>query len=356
MNKKASPLEPQKVLLTGIKPTGFLHLGNYLGAIKPYLNLKKKLLKQNTFPSSLLSLFFIADYHALTSSSLSSANLPSNLQQWTYEIAASLIACGVDPKENLIYRQSDIPEIFELSWILSCFTPKGLMNRAHAHKMKQSLNKEQSKKNLDSGINMGLFSYPILMASDILAFQTNYVPVGEDQIQHIEMTRDIAKKFNHFYKKSILTEPHYILNQDTQSIPGLDGRKMSKSYDNSIPLFSSEQNLKKQIMKIKTDSSPPHEPKNPNTSTLFLLYKAFANQSETQEMGNDYSKGVGWGQVKERLFQLLNTHLQEKRDHYYSLMKNIDPIENHLQKGAKKARSLAQSLLLQVRKCLRVNS
>lgn len=342
------------VLLTGIKPTGSLHLGNYFGSIRPYLDLKKKLSEKSSPHrfSSFRSLFFVADYHALTSVTASSAHL--RLKKFTYDIAASLMACGVDPNETLIYRQSDISHIFELAWILSCFTSKGLMNRAHAYKMKQSLNREKSKKDLDFGINMGLFSYPILMASDILAFRTNYVPVGEDQIQHIEMTRDIAQKFNHFYQRPILQEPEFVLNKKAQHILGLDGKKMSKSYNNFIPLFDSEKKLKKLIMKIKTDSTKPEEPKDPKDSTLFLLYQAFANPSEIEEMKEMYSKGVGWSEVKEIVFKSLNFHLKEKRESYNRLIKDTNFIEDWLQKGAQEAQSFSKSLLLEVRSCLGV--
>ena len=262
------------------------------------------------------------------------------------------MACGLNPKDTLIYRQSDVPQIFELSWILSCFTPKGLMNRAHAYKMKQSLNKQNNKKDLDFGINMGLFSYPILMASDILAFRTKYVPVGEDQIQHIEMTRDMAQKFNHFYKRPVLEVPEFILNKKGQHILGLDGKKMSKSYNNFIPLFSSEKKLKKLIMKIKTDSSPPNEPKNPEKSNLFLLYQAFSKEKDIEKMKEMHSKGVGWSEVKNLVFESLNSYLEEKRENYNTLIKDTDFLEDWLQKGAKKARALADSLLSDVRSCL----
>ena len=242
-----------KIILTGIKPTGEVHLGNYIGAIRPALECAKN--------TQYISYLFIADYHSLTT-----LPQPTDLQKMVYAVSAVWLACGLDPKQNIIYRQSDIPELFELHWILSCLTPKGLMNRAHSYKALVQRNQQAKRDNIDHAINMGVYNYPVLMSADILLFSANEVPVSQDQAQHLEIARDIAIKFNHIFKSSLLTVPQAIITP--YILPGLDGRKMSKSYNNHIPLFS--QKLESYIKKIKTDSSLPSDPKDPKDSILFF--------------------------------------------------------------------------------------
>ena len=328
-----------KTLLTGIKPTGCPHLGNYIGAIQPALSQIKQL--QNT------NYLFIADYHSLTS-----LKDPSLLSHITYQVAASWLACGVDPKKTIIYRQSDIPELFELYWILSCWTPKGLLNRAHSYKAYIQANSHRKKEEVDQGINMGLFNYPILMAADILLFQAELVPVGKDQTQHLEITRDIADKWNRHFKSSIMILPQAVHSTTTPCLPGLDGQKMSKSYNNHIPLFCSEKELKQKVMKIKTDSLPPSAPKDPNTSTVFQIFKAFANSEQTTAFQNKLQKGCGWGTAKLDLANLLEDQLKSKRQVYDSLMNDLSQVENILKEGAVQARTQAQKMLSKIRKTI----
>ena len=330
-----------KTLLTGIKPTGQPHLGNYIGAINPALKMIKTL-KGKSF-------LFIADYHSLTS-----VHDPSKLSTSVYETACSLLACGLDTQKTMIYRQSDIPELFELYWILSCLTPKGLMNRGHSYKAQIQLNKENKKKDMDFGVLMGNFNYPILMSADILLFQADIVPVGEDQLQHLEMTRDIAGKFNHCFGSSLMKKPEPLVH--SHHLPGLDGRKMSKSYNNHIPLFCSSQELKKKIMKIKTDSLPETAPKDPQTSVLFHLYKAFAEDSQTRQLKEKIEKGIGWGQVKQELFQLLDQKFQSQRKMYQDFLDSKDKVERILKEGAGQARPFAVEMLKKVRKTIGIAS
>jgi len=287
--------------------------------------------------------FFIADYHALTS-----VHDPKRLNEMIYEVAASWLACGLDPNKTVFYRQSDVPEILELNWILSCFTPKGLMNRAHAYKAKVQENQENGKDDLDFGVNMGLFNYPILMTADILMFSAAKVPVGEDQTQHLEIARDIAQKFNRAYGE-ILKVPQVVIQKTGKLLPGLDGRKMSKSYGNHIPLFDEPAALKKLIAKIKTDSLPPEASKSTEGSILFELYSTFANAEQTEAMREKFHKGTGWGYVKEDLFQLLDGQLKGPREHYKQLMQDKKTIQKYLREGAEKARPQAQSLLKKIR-------
>lgn len=321
-------------LLTGIKPTGTPHLGNYTGAIRPALQKIRELKGQ--------SYLFIADYHALTT-----LPEPKELNQNVYEVAGAWLACGTDPDKTIIYKQSDIPELFELYWILSCLTPKGLLNRAHSYKAHI-----QEKKD-DSHISMGVFSYPVLMAADILLFQSHFVPVGSDQHQHLEVARDLAGKFNHRFKTSLMIPPEP-LKEDQASLPGIDGRKMSKSYNNHIPLFCSSDELKKKIMKIKTDSLPPTTPKDPKTSLVFQIYKEFAERQETQNLENKLKKGCGWGEVKLELFELLEQKFQTQKEVYHSLLSNKQKIDQILYEGAVKARRKAQEVLQKARKVIGV--
>ncbi len=317
----------KKISLTGIKPTGIPHLGNYLGAIRPALKLSEEYQAR----------YFIADYHALNS--IKSKEI---LKENTYAVAATWLASGLDPQKDLIYRQSDVPQIFELTSMLMAFTPKGLMNRAHSYKASVANNKEANKDD-DAGINMGLFTYPVLMAADILLFDTDVVPVGKDQIQHIEMTVDIAEVFNKNYKKNLLTIPKAIIDKDENVIPGLDGRKMSKSYNNTIPLFEKEKKLRKTIMKIKTNSQGIEDSKDPDNCNIFSLYKYFANQDELASLSEKYQKGgMGWGEAKEILFQKINSHLLPIREKYHELMENKEEIEKVLIEGGEKARKIAK--------------
>lgn len=328
-----------KTILTGVKPTGLIHIGNMMGAIKPALEMVAK--------SQDRSLFFIADYHALTF--VQDAKV---LRQITYEVAATWLALGLDPKKTIIYRQSDIPEIFELSWILSCMSPKGLMNRAHAYKDKVADNQEQGREDLDHGINMGLYTYPILMSADILLFDTNVVPVGKDQVQHVEIARDLAMKFNNAFGKEALILPEYSLNKSMDVLPGLDGRKMSKSYDNTIPVFCESNQLKKLVGRIKTDSSAPTEPKDPGQSLLFDIYKQFATPEQIEALRAKYLKGVGWGEVKGELFQVMDAYLAEPRTRYNALLSDIPQLDRILEDGASRAREIAQATMKRVRQAI----
>jgi len=324
----------QKIILTGVKPTGQPHIGNYLGAIRPAIRLAKQ--------PGVKTFLFIADYHSLTT-----VHDPQELRDMVYEVAATWLACGLDPRTTSFYRQSAIPEIFELAWILSCFTPKGLMNRAHAYKAKVQENQEHGKEDPDFGVNMGLYNYPILMAADILMFNANEVPVGEDQVQHLEIARDIAQKFNREYGE-ILHLPKFVV-QNMKLVPGLDGRKMSKSYDNHIPLFLESPKMRKLIMKIKTDSLPPEAPKDPSSSIIFDIFKEFASNSEVADLKARYEKGIGWGEAKEALFNVVEREVQGARSEYQRWMNNRDEIDRMLEGGAREARVHAQQLLRKIR-------
>ncbi|MDC0684580.1 tryptophan--tRNA ligase [Sorangium atrum] len=335
-------------VLTGIKPTGTPHLGNFVGAIKPALALAG---------TASNALYFVADFHALNA-----IHDAQKLQSLVHEVAATWLALGLDPEKVIFYRQSDVPEIFELSWILSCFTAKGLMNRAHAYKAAVAKNMEsragasgaagvEDSDDLDAGINMGLYGYPVLMAADILLFKTNVVPVGKDQVQHIEIARDIAQRFNAIYGPTLVL-PEARISAETAVIPGLDGRKMSKSYDNTIALFLPPEKLRKTIFKYKTDSSPPSEPKDPNTSPLFHLYREFATPEEAEALRGRYQSGIGWGEAKEAVFDVLNRALEEPRRRYADLMANPARVDALLLEGAQRARALASPTLHEVRRAV----
>jgi len=328
----------KEIVLTGITTTGTPHLGNYVGAIHPAIEASK-----NPTVSSFL---FLADYHALIKN-----QDPAILRQSTMEIAATWLACGLDSEKVVFYRQSDIPEIMELTWILTCMTGKGLMNRAHAYKAAIQENEQTGNKDLEEGISMGLFSYPILMAADILMFRANKIPVGKDQIQHIEMARDIAQRFNHHYKK-LLVLPEAVIAKNSSVLSGLDGRKMSKSYRNTIPLFLSEKKLRKQIMKIKTNSLEPGQPKDANTSTVFQIYKAFAKPQETDAMRTKFENGISWGDAKQILFEYINAHIAPARERYMLLMQDPEYIERTLKTGAEKARSISVPFLNEIRSAI----
>lgn len=325
----------KKTVLTGITTTGTPHIGNYLGAIKPAIQASEK--------SEFESYFFLADYHALIK-----CHDPQRVASSSREIAATWLAMGLDTQKATFYRQSDIPEITELSWILTCMTSKGLMNRSHAYKASVDANQQLGKAELDDGVTMGLFCYPMLMAADILMFNADVVPVGKDQIQHIEMTRDIAGRFNSTYAK-IFTLPEAQVDEETQLIPGLDGRKMSKSYDNTLPLFCDSDQLYKLIKQIDTDSKQPGEPKEAECSTVFQLYNCFADRQQAQQMRDKYAQGIGWGEAKKELFEFLDAHLSTPRDEYNRLMNDLGYVESVLLKGAQKAREKAVPLMEQVR-------
>ncbi|PCI39195.1 MAG: tryptophan--tRNA ligase [Thiotrichales bacterium] len=327
-----------KKVLTGITPSGIPHIGNYIGAIKPAIEFSK----QEDYDC----FYFIADYHSLIK-----LHDPKLRKQYTREIATTWLALGLDPKENLFYRQSCIPEILELTWILSNVTAKGLLNRAHAYKAQLDINKSANNSDIDSGIYMGLYNYPVLMAADILIFNPDLVPVGKDQIQHIEIARDIAQRFNHIYGE-VFKLPKAIVDQNTQTIPGLDGRKMSKSYNNTIPIFSEEKSLRKLIMKIQTNSQLPEEPKDTANCTLFAIYKTIATEAEISTMRKRYTSGIGWGDMKKILFEKMADVLKKPRENYKQLLENPDYVETVLQDGALKARELSRPMLEKVRKAI----
>lgn len=326
-----------KIILTGIKPTGEgdLHLGNYVGAIQPSVRLSRA--------KDVTGYFFIADYHSLTSLSVA-----GELGLSVRRVAASWLACGLAVEKVIFYLQSDIPELLELSWILACVTPKGLMNRAHSYKARRDQNRQSGQKDLDDGVSMGLYSYPVLMAADILLFSADEVPVGGDQIQHLEMTRDIAQKFNRIYKTDLLRLPK-TLGRKEIIIPGLDGRKMSKSYNNTIPLFCDPKTLRKLVMKIKTDSRPPEEPKNPEDSLIFEIYEHFAEKEEINSFRKRYLEGIGWGEAKEILFEKLNDFLKDKREVYNDYMEENGKLEDILKEGRERARAVARPFMEKVR-------
>jgi tryptophanyl-tRNA synthetase len=326
-------------VLTGIKPTGTIHLGNMVGAIRPGLRLADQ---------GLEAMFFIADYHALTTVQ-PPEHMATDMQQLVYEIAAAWLACGLDPTRTLFYRQSDIPEVFELSWIFQCFTSKGWMNKAHAYK---ALIADRSGDDVDAGINMGIYGYPILMAADILAFDIDLVPVGKDQVQHVEIARDIAQRINSAYGKELLRLPAAKLEAEAAVLPGLDGRKMSKSYGNVIPLFASAKQLEKLIMKIATDSTPPEAPKDPDTSTIFQIYRAVATPDETRAFAERYKSGIGWGDAKKALAQRVEAEVGPARARFDALMADKAKIDALLAEGAAKARVRARQTLDRVRQAI----
>jgi tryptophanyl-tRNA synthetase len=331
-------------VLTGITTTGTPHLGNYAGAIRPAIIASRD-------PGT-DSFYFLADYHALIK-----CDDPARIQCSRMELAATWLACGLDPDKTTFYRQSDIPEITELTWLLTCVAGKGLLNRAHAYKASVDKNVEQGE-DPDAGVTMGLFSYPILMAADILMFNAHRIPVGRDQIQHVEMARDIAQRFNHLFGKNeeLFVLPEAIVEEDVATLPGLDGRKMSKSYDNTIPLFGSAKQLKDVIARIVTDSRLPGEPKDPNNSHLFTLYQAFAPAQQLAEFRAQLLGGLAWGEAKQRLFELLDAELGEARERYQQLMERPADLEDILLAGAAKARRTATPFLERLRESVGLRS
>ena len=321
-----------KKILTGITTTGTPHLGNYVGAIRPAIASSNE--KEHD------SFLFLADYHALIKS-----KDPEALRRSCLEIAATWIASGLDIDKTYFYRQSDIPEILELNWILSNFTAKGLMNRAHAYKAAVD---DNEKADPDKGITMGLFSYPVLMAADILMFKATHVPVGQDQVQHIEMTRDIAQRFNHHHGE-IFVIPEGVIDKESAVLPGLDGRKMSKSYGNIIPLFCDSKTLRKHVMKIKTNSLEPGEPKSSEDCLLFDIYKSLASDSQISSMQKDLEDGISWGDAKNQLYELLDEQLSSYRLRYDELMSDPSYLDKVLRDGAERAREVAHTNLNEIK-------
>ena len=325
----------KKRVLTGVTTTGIPHLGNYVGAIRPAI--------AAAADPAAESFLFLADYHGIIK-----CHDPELIHASTQAVAATWLACGLDPERTTFYRQSDIPEVPELNWILTCITAKGLMNRAHAYKAAVQANLDAGQTDQDHGVEMGLYSYPILMSADILMFNAHEVPVGRDQIQHVEMTRDIAQRFNHRFKE-LFVLPEAKVDDNVELLVGLDGRKMSKSYGNTIPLFESEKKLQKAVNKIITNLKEPGEPKTPDESPLFDIYKAFATPAETAEFTQMLADGLAWGEAKKLLCAKLNEELAPKRERFHELTAQPAQIEDILQAGAAKARKQARELLDQVR-------
>lgn len=330
-------------VLTGITTTGTPHLGNYVGAIRPAILASKD--------PNVDAFYFMADYHALIKSDDAARVEASRLQ-----ITATWLAGGLDPNTATFYRQSDIPEVPELMWLLTCVTAKGLLNRAHAYKAAVDRNVE-AQEDPDAGVTAGLYMYPVLMAADILAFNANKVPVGRDQIQHIEMARDIAQRFNHTYGREFFVMPEAHIEEQVATLPGLDGRKMSKSYDNTIPLFEGGPKvLRDTIMKIVTDSRAPGEPKDTDDSALFTIFKAFASPAETAAFADALRGGIGWGEAKQVLFERLEAEIAPMRERYDALMARPDDMEDILHAGAAKARATAGPLLETLREAVGLRS
>jgi tryptophanyl-tRNA synthetase len=320
--------------LTGITPSGMPHLGNYVGSVRPSVRFSRG--------ASVQSFYFLADYHALIK-----VNDPARIQRSTLEIAASWLACGLDPERVTFYRQSDVPEIPELTWFLTCVAGKGLLNRAHAYKAQVDKNTARGE-DPDTEVSAGLFMYPVLMAADILMFNAHKVPVGRDQVQHIEMARDMAASFNHLYGEHF-TLPEAEIDDAVATLPGLDGRKMSKSYDNTIPLFAPRAQLNKLITGIVTDSRAPGEPKATEGSALFQIYQAFASSEETAALRRAYAEGIGWGDAKQTLFERIDREIAPLREHYDALMAEPARIERILSAGAGKARDISRPFMAQLR-------
>lgn len=331
-------------ILTGITTTGIPHLGNYAGAIRPAIEASRA---QNAE-----SFYFLADLHALIK-----CGNPDRVQESRLAIAATWLAGGLDVERATFYRQSDIPEIPQLNWLLTCVSAKGLLNRAHAYKASVDVNTAEGN-DPDAGVTMGLYCYPVLMAADILMFNANKVPVGRDQIQHVEMARDIGQRFNHLYGngKEFFALPEAQIEEAVATLPGLDGRKMSKSYDNTIPLFSSEKQLRELVMRIVTDSKLPGEAKDPDDSHLFTIYKAFASVDQEAQMRADLIAGLAWGEAKQRLFELLNATLEQPRETYHALMTRPDDLEDIMLMGAKKARNIAIPFLAELQAAVGLRS
>jgi tryptophanyl-tRNA synthetase len=323
--------------LTGITTSGTPHLGNYVGSIRPSV--------RASLAPGVESFYFLADYHALIK-----IDQPERIQRSTLEIAASWLAAGLDPQRVVFYRQSDVPEIPELTWFLTCVTGKGVLNRAHAYKASVDKNTAAGV-DADSDVTAGLFMYPVLMGADILLFNAHQVPVGRDQIQHIEMARDMAHSFNHRYGVHFVP-PQAAIEESVATLPGLDGRKMSKSYDNTIPLFASREQLKKLIASIVTDSRAPGEPKDTEGSALFQIYQAFASTEETEALRAAYAQGIAWGEAKQLLLERIDQEVAPMRARYQHLMEHPEEVEALLRAGAQKARAIATPFMAQLRQAV----
>jgi tryptophanyl-tRNA synthetase len=328
-------MSQKRRVLTGITTSGTPHLGNYVGAIRPAIAASRR--------DDVESFYFLADYHALIK-----CDDPARVQQSTLEIAASWLACGLDPEKVFFYRQSDIPEIPELTWLFTCVTAKGLLNRAHAYKAAVDQNVAKGE-DADASITAGLYMYPVLMAADILLFNANEVPVGRDQVQHIEIARDIGQRFNHVYGDEFFVLPEASIEENVATLPGTDGRKMSKSYNNTIPLWLPAKDLKKAILGIVTDSLAPGEPKDADTSNLFAIYQAFASTEETAAMRRAFADGIAWGEAKQKLFERVDTELAPLRARYDALIAKPAAIEALLHAGAAKARERSRAFIERLR-------
>ena len=327
--------------LTGITTTGTPHLGNYVGAIRPTVQASRRPGTEN--------FYFLADYHALIK-----CDEPARIQRSTLEIAACWLAAGLDPEQVFFYRQSDIPEIPELTWLLTCVTGKGMLNRAHAYKASVDKNLA-SGADPDADVTAGLFMYPVLMAADIIMFNAHKVPVGRDQIQHIEMARDIAQSFNHLYGPHF-TLPEAVVDEAVATLPGLDGRKMSKSYDNTIGLFTPQAQMRKQIAAIVTDSRAPGEPKETEGSALFQIYQAFASAEETETLRKNYHQGIAWADAKALVFERIDREIAPMRERYEALVNNPAELERILLRGAEKARERTRPFIARLREAVGLRS
>ncbi len=329
----------EKIALSGIKPTGTLHIGNYLGMIKPAFDLIE----------NYRALYFVADYHALTT-----LNDNHRLNQYVYDVAATLLALGLDPRKVVFFRQSDIPQIFEFTWILNCFTAKGLLNRAHAYKAAVEANLNDGKQP-DADLNAGLFNYPVLMAADILLYGSHFVPVGQDQRQHVEIARDIAVALNRTYGQ-LLTVPEALIQERVMTVPGVDGRKMSKNYRNTIPIFSDPDTLRKQVMRIVTDSKRPEDPKNPDECNVYNIFKYFAAPEAIESRHNAYlNGGLAYSDIKQELFELLNEFFGRRRSVYLQLRDDKNHLDDVLNRGAESARAIAGPVLENVRRAIGIS-
>jgi len=329
----------KKIALSGIKPTGTLHIGNYLGMIKPAFDLIQHY----------ETLYFVADYHALTT-----LKDKDTLNLFVYDVAATLLALGLDPQKVIFFRQSEIPEIFEFTWILNCFTAKGLLNRAHAYKAAVDENLRAGKQP-DADINAGLYSYPVLMAADILLYGSQFVPVGQDQRQHVEIARDIAIALNSACGE-ILTVPEALIQETVMTIPGIDGRKMSKNYNNTIPIFADDKALLKQVMRIVTDSKRPEDPKNPDECNVFNIFKYFAPPPAVASRRNAYLRGgLAYSEIKQELYERLVEFFGPRRETYRQLLADKNQLDRILSEGAGKARAMAAPVLYRVRRAVGIS-
>lgn len=324
-----------KCVLTGVKPTGTLHIGNYVGAIKPAIDMGNEVIAQGG-----KLVMFVADCHAINF-----MKDAEKLSQIIKEAACTYLACGLDPQKAIFFRQSDIPEVFEMTSLLTNFTPKGFMNKAHAYKAAVDKNVAKGEPN-DAGINMGLYNYPILMAADILTYDSDYVPVGKDQVQHVEITADIAGAVNACYGKEVLKLPKAITKENAALLPGTDGRKMSKSYGNVIPLFGNSDEIKKAVMSIKTDCQDINAPKNPEDILLFQIARGICSTATVQEIEEGLKKGgMGYGTIKKMMAEEIATMLTPIHERYMDYMAHYTDVEEMLQSGAQKARALAKPVL-----------